>query len=233
MDQWWGLWLKWWDGEQLTGAYLWGHPLVMWARLGKMLQFAAGLTVLLDLIGPEPLRTFGQRLSRVPWSKSFSRPAEVVAIVIFLASFAIYSSFFAAIILPVVYPFGDEFIRITLPDTWFTTGWAGAILLVFVLAAATGLSAWLAAAQQGTRPRSRIQYWEDIMVALFLAPIAIAAAVVILTILLPWAIFIYGICLPASRGLAALLSRMGSAHPLRWIAFIIFVVGFHFDLLAS
>lgn len=115
----------------------------------------------------------------------------------------------------------------------WATGWVDAISLALIFAVAMGLTVWLSATQQGRRPKSMVQSWENVAMALFLAPIAIAAAVVILAILLPWAVFIYGVCLPLSRGLATLLSRMEPSHPLRWIAFTIFVIGFHFDLLAS
>ncbi len=69
--------------------------------------------------------------------------------------------------------------------------------------------------------------------ALFLAPPLIAATILVTLLLLPWAVAVYGICLPASRGLAVLLDRSRPAHPLRWVAMGLFVAGFHFDLLAS
>jgi hypothetical protein len=37
----------------------------------------------------------------------------------------------------------------------------------------------------------------------------------------------------ALRPLAWLLDRGNPGHPIRWFAFALFVIGFHFDLLAS
>lgn len=54
-------WATWWDGGE-TGALPLGWLSVLWwGRVGKLLQFIAGLVVVLDLIGPEALRAFGQR----------------------------------------------------------------------------------------------------------------------------------------------------------------------------
>ncbi|SCG47499.1 hypothetical protein GA0070609_1934 [Micromonospora echinaurantiaca] len=56
-------WSVWWDGRSASQEPLWGHTVMWWARVGKLLQFAAGLVVLLDLVGPERLRSAGRRLS--------------------------------------------------------------------------------------------------------------------------------------------------------------------------
>ncbi|GLY16365.1 hypothetical protein Kisp01_33800 [Kineosporia sp. NBRC 101677] len=45
-------------------TFLWPLVLGWWGRVGKVLQFVAGLTVLLDLVGPEKLRAVGLRASR-------------------------------------------------------------------------------------------------------------------------------------------------------------------------
>ncbi|MGS2618610.1 Sec-independent protein translocase subunit TatA/TatB [Micromonospora sp. LZ34] len=56
-------WTVWWDGRSASQQPLWGHTVLWWARVGKLLQFAAGLVVVLDLLGPERLRAAGRRLS--------------------------------------------------------------------------------------------------------------------------------------------------------------------------
>ncbi|MFC7762773.1 hypothetical protein ACFQY4_35535 [Catellatospora bangladeshensis] len=53
----------WLDGRSASGEPLWGETVLWWARAGKILQFAAGLVVILDLIGPERLRRGGQRMT--------------------------------------------------------------------------------------------------------------------------------------------------------------------------
>lgn len=47
-------WSMWWSGQKLDEEFaMWGMPFLWWARGGKFLQFAGGLVVVLDLIGPE------------------------------------------------------------------------------------------------------------------------------------------------------------------------------------
>jgi hypothetical protein len=62
-------WRIWTDGRSAQPEPLWGHTVLWWARTGKLLQFAAGLVVILDLVGPVRLRNAGtgatQRLGAV------------------------------------------------------------------------------------------------------------------------------------------------------------------------
>jgi hypothetical protein len=51
----------WAEGRSASAEPLWGRTVLWWARAGKVLQFTAGLVVILDLIGPERLRRAGQR----------------------------------------------------------------------------------------------------------------------------------------------------------------------------
>lgn len=55
------VWRAWWSGRQTTTVALCGVPMLWWGRVGKLLQFVAGLAVLLDLVGPERLRAVGAR----------------------------------------------------------------------------------------------------------------------------------------------------------------------------
>jgi hypothetical protein len=52
-------------------------------------------------------------------------------------------------------------------------------------------------------------------------------------VLLPWLAFIHLFVVPTCKALAWLLNQDRPAHVLRWVAFVLFIVGFHFDLLAS
>ncbi|GAA0978493.1 hypothetical protein [Nocardiopsis tropica] len=55
-------WNLWWSGQQLTGHTLYGVPVLWLGRLGKLLAFLAGTTILLDVIGPARLMTWGRAL---------------------------------------------------------------------------------------------------------------------------------------------------------------------------
>ncbi|MEU7910833.1 hypothetical protein [Microbispora bryophytorum] len=57
----WQLWL---NGKSTAGYDLFGLPVLWWARAGKISAFLGGMTVVLDLIGPERLRVFGERAAK-------------------------------------------------------------------------------------------------------------------------------------------------------------------------
>jgi hypothetical protein len=191
------------------------------------MQFIAGLTVILDLIGPEPLRLFGRRLISVPWRKGFSKPAEVAAVVVFLASLVAYIGFLIlGLVSDFFKPAREWLSRLYFLESGWGLGISLAVLYVFTLLIFLG-------GMTDEAHKSKGQYEREAGWALVLAPAFIVAGIVLLVILLPWAVFIYGICLPLSKGLAALLDRARPAHPLRWAAFFLFIAGFHFDLLAS
>lgn len=46
----WEAWACWWSGVPLEDAVLWNLPMLWWARIGKLLQFAGGIVVVLDLL---------------------------------------------------------------------------------------------------------------------------------------------------------------------------------------
>ena len=53
----------WFAGQQVPGdAVLWFMSVRWWARAGKIATFVGGATVILDLIGPDRLRTIGERV---------------------------------------------------------------------------------------------------------------------------------------------------------------------------
>lgn len=62
MTQLWDAWARWWAGEQVGGLPLFGTTVLFWGRLGKVLQFAAGLVVVLDLVGTHRLTATRDRL---------------------------------------------------------------------------------------------------------------------------------------------------------------------------
>lgn len=57
-------WRLWADGnEALRNTELWGLPVFWWGRIGKVLAFLAGFTILLDLIGPERIREYSKNIA--------------------------------------------------------------------------------------------------------------------------------------------------------------------------
>jgi hypothetical protein len=247
MGQLWDLWSNWWSGQQLSGAQLWGWPLVAWGRLGKVLQFLAGLTIVLDLIGPDPLRAFGRRLWVVEWGKRFDRSAEIIAAVVVVATLVGY-----LVLLVLSYSVEGFLPDVDISSTWFDTGYGaltmGIAFVIVWIASGELVEKMLQKAESQESPskitgnsladlenmqKEIVAGRKRVRLAFSLGPILIIAMLLVLLVLLPWAVVIYGICLPVSRGLAALLDRSRPAHPLRWLAVGLFIVGFQFDLLAS
>ncbi|WP_113699707.1 hypothetical protein [Nonomuraea lactucae] len=54
----WGLWM---DNVQVNQHTLYGFSILAMGRIGKVVSFFAGMTVVLDIIGPERIRQFGGR----------------------------------------------------------------------------------------------------------------------------------------------------------------------------
>lgn len=58
----WGMWL---NGRSTLGNNLFGMPMIWWARGGKIAAFVSGFTVVLDILGPDKLREFADRVRRI------------------------------------------------------------------------------------------------------------------------------------------------------------------------
>src|SRR5215472_15026520 len=69
----WQLWLA---GQRLDQITLWGHPMFLWARLGKVIEFVAALFLLIEIAGPKAVRGFADDLLR--FREAIGRLFEVV-----------------------------------------------------------------------------------------------------------------------------------------------------------
>ncbi|NUT99867.1 MAG: hypothetical protein HOY78_48445 [Saccharothrix sp.] len=66
-------WTRWLSGQRVDGLLLWGWPVLYWGRLGKLLQFTAGLVVVLDLLGPDRIRRAATALGAFTWTQARER----------------------------------------------------------------------------------------------------------------------------------------------------------------
>ncbi|MDI2029859.1 hypothetical protein QFW96_14605 [Saccharopolyspora sp. TS4A08] len=57
-------WSLWWSGAEVKGFAMWSLPVLWWARIGKLLQFAGGAVVIIDLVGPERFKQLSNRMGR-------------------------------------------------------------------------------------------------------------------------------------------------------------------------
>jgi hypothetical protein len=49
----------WFDGHSTTNMVLWGWPMLVWGRVGKVMLYLAALSIILDLLDPDKLRERG------------------------------------------------------------------------------------------------------------------------------------------------------------------------------
>jgi hypothetical protein len=250
------LWDEWLSGRSVTQYEMLGWPMQSWGRVGKLLQFVAGLTVLLDLAGRRRI-TMGHRwahaqtartldqvrtlLPRVvqPWKAWYGRVAWVgfplwgicngviyfylqTEVMEFPNEFALWGSLAAAVLSVVVMiprsfvvglalyglPLAGYgiigYIRFGFPDFTRLPLWKLALL-------DNGQWIWVSVA-------AAVLFYSMTMVTLLLG---------ILLIRLIASLSLMAAIAPLMWALAK------EAHPLRLLAFVLFVLGFHLDLLAS
>src|SRR5215471_12653198 len=70
-------WQQWLAGPIEHDVFLWGHSLVFWARLGKVLEVVGAFSIVCDIVGPKRLQEWGHRVGSLgienPSEKSFNR----------------------------------------------------------------------------------------------------------------------------------------------------------------
>jgi hypothetical protein len=115
-------WVRWAAGDsRLRDAELWGLPVLWWGRIGKVAAFLAGMTLIMDIIGPERLRQFSERyVERRRPRLGFGWPGIVAAVAGVVLAWAILRPGKIAIlgVEIVVYTYG------------FTTATAGIALVI-------------------------------------------------------------------------------------------------------
>lgn len=229
----WEAWSHWFAGQPLGDARLWGMPILWWGRIGKLAQFAAGLAVVLDLIGPERLRAWGQQLGAVNPREGWARIKSAIRAWYPLLDttgdlyYSGGSSRFDSS--------EDELRRERAGErfrrapahlrrrAWLlrSAGWGIGIALLFLVG--------VPLARHSDLP-------EQVRLLLFFLVLAVPMLLGDLLIVgfLVGISFSYRMMVFAiTRAGARLLDVARPARPLRWLAFAAFVVGFHFDLLAS
>ncbi|WP_143121707.1 hypothetical protein [Saccharopolyspora antimicrobica] len=197
----WEAWSLWWSGQKLDNYTMWWIPLLWWARIGKLMQFAGGVAVVLDLAGPNRLRRFA---SKMPTVEKRSTSAMKLSRRTF-----------------------DVFFETVMPNRW-----SGCLLAIVggLLLNLSGLA--------GFKVASLLPYFEPQILFIFTA--ILVGFVVFFSVYLSAIHLVKFLVYPLSfivRNIAVFLELTlrgnNPGHPLRWIAFALFVYGFHLDLLGS
>lgn len=75
----------WLDGRSTLGNDMFGLPMIWWGRAGKIAAFVSGMTILLDIAGPERLVSFADRLHaliQALWNRALAYSFSVGAFVL-------------------------------------------------------------------------------------------------------------------------------------------------------
>ncbi|MEU5864025.1 hypothetical protein ABZ815_22830 [Nonomuraea sp. NPDC047529] len=199
--------MRWLNGHQLVGATLWGHPLYIWGRAGKALQFFAALTVVLDLIGPESLRAVGRRARRRVF-EHHSRRSPFLGTVVMVTAALAWVGFVSYMLV----------LSLTSTDPFIPRWTAASALVLWTVVAAMAVLVHRIMSRDHWSFKRGLGIW--------------IGAFLLGTLVIPGLLFVL-LAMGAFDTLAALLDRARPAHALRWIALVLFLVGFHFDFLAS
>jgi len=74
----WQAWADWFTGREIDPqARLWFMSVLWWGRLGKIISFLGGATIILDLIGPDRLRSLGHDLAGEEMHRKRTRVARL------------------------------------------------------------------------------------------------------------------------------------------------------------
>lgn len=227
-------WRLWSEGKSLTDYELWGLSILWWGRAGKVIQFLGGLTILLDLLGPERLRRWGQGMAKGPFRKIAARSADSAVMetlcLIVAAAIAVWLDDYLGA--PARWL---QAVEGQIPDAW-----------VWVFLVVLGGSIWLAVVTN--KAASTIRRWSrraaitvavaggalsvTYLLAYLLTDLLRFVPIVGAVIAIWWGLLI-ALEWVVARPVAWVLDRQAPGQPVRWFGVVLVVVGFHFDLLSS
>ena len=190
-------WQLWSQGRSVSTEPLWGHPVLWWARLGKILQFVAGLVVVFDLIGPERLRAVGRRASNgLREARSLALRLQPSLQYSMVSAVRLGTGLFLVSV--------NASLAFLLATRWSTMSGTPATLIPFVVAPAFLLVyLWI-----GGREAASVLRLPALGLGWLLATLTLGTA-------------------------AAALDKANPGHLIRWLALLLFMIGFSLDLLGS
>ena len=196
----------------MADRVLWGLPMLIWARIGKALQFFGALVIVVDIIGPDRLVVFGNSLHR---NRVFlSVPKNIYRDLIILRRWKIDD-----MPEPRNKQANIDYQRVTnYRAIGLLIGTPLLIGLVFL---------W--------QPEiSKLSGWLRGLIGLSLIPISIILGPYVILGFLGSILFVGFLCnILVLKPLAWCISRPGASTGLKLLSLALIVTGFHFDLLAT
>ncbi|MEJ2862565.1 hypothetical protein [Actinomycetospora flava] len=229
------LWL---GGQKLDGFSLWSVSFVWWGRLAKGVTILAGLVVVIDLLGADRLRHWGEPLRTRPLHRLVKRAANSswaeagLLILLLLVGVGVQT---------VTDPYVQPFVAATDAAVSDSLGWAS-----IGVAVALGVLAWtLGRGRRGVRTTLGVAASVVIIPLLlvvllqFAAGLAVYLVTLAATFVVAW-LLARGLDIGAGlleitviRPTAWLLEHEPDEKPIRWTALLVLVLGQVLDLLAS
>jgi hypothetical protein len=207
-------WGNWGSGESLANLHLWGLRIVWWGRIGKLLEFAAGLVLLIDIVGPKRLKAFGQ------WLRTQATAKETLRFAFGTLRWA------KAQVLSWVESRHKRALRVWNEDRSLRTDLVSHTVQ-FVLALLL------------TFPLMRIIFdlesWTDYLIAFIPSLVLAFLAAIPVTVCLIFAWAALGVVVDSLflKPASWILEYEHASNGFKIASLILFVIGFHFDLLAS
>jgi len=233
----WQLWLS---GSSTADIRLWSVSMMWWARIGKLLQFAGALTIVLDLVKAERLKTWGKRMRGSPFSGNVkawaaeSAPMQVIAFVLAIVFVIWLESAFGAQLAWVE--------RNTFGQLDVIPGWGFWLLIAFF--AGLGYFTHKVPRDTGNTAIKLLRRSAVGVLGVGLGLLGLLFVVAFLLELGPyafalglmfgfWWLLLQVLDFGIARPVAWILDRSLPGQPLRWLGVALLILGFHFDLLAS
>jgi hypothetical protein len=233
------VWRHWLAGEPTSGLVLWTLPVLWWGRIGKMLEFTAVAAVVLDLVGPDRLRTWGRQLRQPVFRKVEDWGLlEVVGLVITIGLIIEYHAYYNKAGQWLVVHIFNFYQRLPAEAYWI----AGALSATFLTLALAVLPwrrhDWAIQFFKVSTFISAIPFFVAYQVALWKFFLSWSHGYILVpltytTVLLILIVPLYIIDLLIVNPISWLLDRERPGQPVRWLSVVLFIMGFHFDLLAS
>lgn len=253
-------WAAWWNEVDVRDHALWGVKILWWGRIGKVIQFFAATLIVIEIIGPTRLRLWGNSLHGMLDVRRAARLAKATAIYLGLrilgytrldaAAIELATSALKALpsglagvdallaglssqlegILPRVRQYFKEYFE-TDPDA----GWVlRQVRLANVLVSAALLIGVIWVGLYGPAA-GKLPAWFVVVLAVIASTVFFATIglfVAALSVLLSVSI---GIILDVAiiEPLAWIMERPSLGTFVKVLSFVVFVIGFQFDLVAS
>lgn len=197
---------------------LFGHPMYYWSRVGKIFELGALVVIIVDLIGPDRLRHVGSRLNTYEAGAIIKWFGEKLSVPIFIVCLAGYTVFIVYALATAIIESPPGWPEFQPPPNWSETPLIGKIM-IGVIGILFGVPLVLA-----------------ILFGLFVIPLVVMVTAIALLFTMMIALYValaVRVLEPLVRVAAWALEKPSVSVWAKIVSVVLFLVGFHFDLLTS